>query len=74
MWYVTIASMVFVFWFGLFLADTSTPKNHVDSWLVLLIAPWFWPIVVPLSIVELIVKASQKQELRQSSPKEQIVS
>ena len=53
MWYLTIASAVFVYFLGFFIADTSTPKNHLDSWLVLLIAPLFWPIVVPMSILEL---------------------
>ncbi len=62
MWYITVASAVFVYWLGLFIADTSTPKNHVDSWLVLLIAPWFWPIVVPMSILELTRKASKKKK------------
>ena len=63
MWYLTIASTVFVYWLGLFMRDNSTPKNHLDSWLVLLIAPLFWPIVVPMSIRELMGKASTKQDL-----------
>lgn len=67
MWYLTIASTVFVYWLGLFMNDDSTPKNHVDSWLVLLIAPLFWPIVVPMSIWELAGKASKKQDLTQES-------
>jgi len=67
MWYLTIASTVFVYWLGLFLRDDSTPKNHVDSWLVLLIAPLLWPIVVPMSICELAGKASRKQDFSQDS-------
>ena len=67
MWYLTIASIVFVYWLGLFMRDNSTAKNHLDSWLVLLIAPLFWPIVVPLSICELMGKASSKQDLSQKS-------
>ncbi len=67
MWYLTIASTVFVYWLGLFMSDNSTPKNHLDSWLVLLIAPWFWPIVVPMSIWELVGKAAKKQDLSQES-------
>ncbi|MGK7892146.1 MAG: hypothetical protein AB4372_00435 [Xenococcus sp. (in: cyanobacteria)] len=67
MWYLTIASTVFVYWLGLFMRDNSTPKNHLDSWLVLLIAPLFWPIVVPLSICELMGKASGQQDLSQKS-------
>ena len=59
--YLTMATVVFVVWFCLFLLDETTPKNHFISWLVLLIAPLFWPIVVPLSIKELIVKARKKR-------------
>ena len=52
---------VFCIWFCLFMADKTTPKNHLVSWIVLLIAPLFWPIVLPLSIRELILKARNKQ-------------
>lgn len=58
MWYLTISGTVFCYWLGLFFADRSTPKNHLASWLILIIAPLFWPIVVPVSIVELITKSS----------------
>lgn len=58
MWYLTISVTVFCYWLGLFLADRSTPKNDLASWLILIIAPLFWPIVVPVSIVELITKSS----------------
>lgn len=67
MWYLTIASAVFFYWLGLFMRDNSTPKNHLDSWLVLLIAPLFWPIVVPMSIWELVGKTTKKQDLSQES-------
>ena len=56
-----MATVVFAVWFFLFLLDKTTPKNHFISWLVLLIAPLFWPIVLPLSIKELIVKARKKR-------------
>ena len=56
-----IATAVFCVWFGLFLLDKTTPKNHFISWLVLLIAPLFWPIVLPLSLKELIVKARSRR-------------
>ena len=67
MWYLTIASAIFVYWLGAFMADTSTPKNHLDSWLILLIASLSWPLAVPMSILELTRKASKKRELRQKS-------
>ena len=52
-WYWTIALMVFIYWFTIFLQDTSTLKTDLMSWLVLLIAPLFWPIVLPISSWEL---------------------
>ena len=67
MWYLTIATAVFMYWLGLFIADSSTPKNHLDSWLVLVIAPLFWPIVVPLSIWELIRKTPKNPDFREKS-------
>jgi len=55
-WYLAIALIVFCIWFVLFWLDTTTPKTHLLSWLVLLIAPLFWPIVIPPSCIELIGK------------------
>ena len=59
--YFAIAAAVFCIWFCLFMLDKTTPKNHFISWIVLLIAPLFWPIVLPLSIRELIVKARKRK-------------
>lgn len=65
MWYLTVSATVFCYWLGLFFADRSTPKTHLASWLILLIAPLFWPIVLPVSIVELVTKsnAAKKKDL-----------
>lgn len=52
-WYLAIASIVFVYWLMLFYLDETTSKFDPISWLVLLIAPWFWPIVLPISSWEL---------------------
>jgi hypothetical protein len=62
MWYATISVTVFCYWLGLFIADKSTPKTHIASWLILLIAPLFWPIVLPVSIVELVTKSSSSRK------------
>ncbi len=51
--YFIIALIVSGLWLWLFWKDTTTPKTNLISWLVILIAPWFWPIVLPLSIAEL---------------------
>ena len=55
--YGLIALLLFGFWLSLFLLDSTTPKTDKTSWLVLFIAPLFWPIVLPLAIRELIQKS-----------------
>ena len=52
-WYLTIVLMVFIYWLMLFYTDESTSKFDLTSWIVLLIAPWFWPLVLPISSWEL---------------------
>ena len=56
--YGMIALMLFCFWLSLFLLDSTTPKNDKFSWLILLIAPLFWPIVLPRAVWELIHKST----------------
>ncbi len=60
-WYLTIALMVFCFWTIMFFQDNTTPKDHQLSWLILLIAPLFWPIVLPICTWELTSKALNNQ-------------
>ena len=61
MWYLTVSATVFFYWFSLFMADKSTPKNDFASWMIILIAPLFWPIVLPVSAIELITKSALKE-------------
>ena len=61
MWYLTVSATVFLYWFSLFMADKSTPKNDFASWMIILIAPLFWPIVLPASAIELITKSATKE-------------
>ena len=56
-WYWTITLMVFVYWLMLFFHDQSTLKNDLTAWAFLLITPFFWPIVLPISSWELSRKA-----------------
>lgn len=56
-WYWAIYWMVFVYWFILFLQDETTPNSDLISWIILLIAPLFWFIVLPISSWELSRKA-----------------
>ena len=55
--YGMISLILFCFWLSLFLRDSTTPKTDKTSWLVLLIAPLFWPIVLPIAIWELMRKS-----------------
>ncbi|MEB3281378.1 MAG: hypothetical protein VKK42_20885 [Lyngbya sp.] len=50
--YILGAVTTFVVCLSKFLRDQSTPKNHGISWLILLEATFFWPIVIPLSCLE----------------------
>ena len=56
-WYWSIYVMVFVYWWILFRQDKSTPNNHLVSWAFIIIAPLFWPVVLPISSWELSRKA-----------------
>jgi hypothetical protein len=48
--YLAGATVVFGILLNAFLRDTTTPKTHVASWLVLAIATIAWPIVLPSMI------------------------
>ncbi|HHP7230022.1 MAG TPA: hypothetical protein ACFCUY_04085 [Xenococcaceae cyanobacterium] len=54
--YIIISLICFLLWLWLFTQDKTTPNNHLLSWIILLFAPWFWPIVLPISLWELINK------------------
>lgn len=61
MWYLTVSATVFIYWFSLFIADKTTPKSDFASWIIILIAPLFWPIVLPISALELMTKSALKE-------------
>lgn len=44
-----------------FWSDSSTPKNHKLSWLIVLVASLLWFIAIPLSIVEFSYKSLRRQ-------------
>ena len=52
-WYWIIALMVFFKWLMNFNLDRTTSKLDLTSWIVILIGPLFWPIILPLSNWEL---------------------
>lgn len=51
--YFSIALIVFLVWFKCFWNDTATSKNDLISWIALVIGPLVWPVVLPVSILQL---------------------
>jgi hypothetical protein len=62
MWYLYGISIFFCYWLIFFLKDKTTPKNHLLSWMVLLVAAGIWPLSALLAIIELIDKARNKHD------------
>ncbi|WP_242728725.1 hypothetical protein [Microcoleus vaginatus] len=56
--YFSIALIVFLVWFKSFWNDTATSKKDVISWIALIMGPLFWPVVVPLSLLQITSKKS----------------
>ncbi len=52
--YFSIAAVVFAILFVLFASDRQTSLTDRASWFVLLLATLFWPITVPISLLELL--------------------
>ncbi len=50
--YVAISLTIGFICLRVFLQDRSTPKTDTMSWIVLLEAALFWPLVLPLSYLE----------------------
>ena len=59
--YFSIALIVFVVWFIVFWNDTSTSKKDLLSWVALLLGPLVWPVVLPLSLFQMVSKRSVVQ-------------
>jgi hypothetical protein len=60
--YLFIASIVFAIWFTIFWNDAGTPKNDLISWVALVFGPLLWPIVLPISLLQLWSKKPEVQE------------
>ena len=56
-WYFTVALMLFSLWLTLFLQDDTASKSDWICWLIVIIAPFFWPVVLPVASWELANKA-----------------
>jgi len=56
--YFSIALIVFIVWFKSFWNDTATSKTDLISWIALIIGPLIWPVVLPLSLLQITSKKS----------------
>jgi hypothetical protein len=54
--YSVAAITAFCAWFKLFVEDTTTAMNDYRSWLMLMIASLAWPVVIPVALIELLLK------------------
>ncbi|MCU0570318.1 MAG: hypothetical protein MUF49_27570 [Oculatellaceae cyanobacterium Prado106] len=59
--YFPIALFLFCIFLGFFLADSSTPKNDAVSWMTLVVAAAFFPVVVPMAVLERLLKRRSPQ-------------
>ena len=59
--YFSIALIVFLVWFKSFWNDTATSKKDLISWIALIIGPLAWPVVLPVSILQILSKNSVVQ-------------
>ena len=59
--YFSIALIVFVVWFIVFWNDTSTSKKDLLSWVALLLGPLVWPVVLPISLLQITSRKSVVQ-------------
>ena len=65
--YFSIALIVFLVWFKTFWNDTATSKKDLISWIALVIGPLVWPVVLPLSLLQI----SNKKSVAQTAKYEQ---
>jgi hypothetical protein len=56
--YTSGAFLVFSLSLRAFLKDDSTPKNDLVSWLVVLVATVFWPLVLPSILRKKLLKSA----------------
>jgi hypothetical protein len=55
--YLSIALFTFLILLSAFLFDRSTPKTHWRSWQIVVLGSFFWLVVIPLSVFEVVRKS-----------------
>jgi hypothetical protein len=61
MLYLIPAALVFSTALQAFLEDETTPNNHFDSWVMLVVASVLWPLTLPC-VVNRLAKDTLKSE------------
>ncbi len=58
--YILVMPVLFINWFGMFQQDTeASATDRKLSWIVLCLATLAWPVVLPLTYVELLSKVKR---------------
>ncbi|WP_239005370.1 hypothetical protein [Gloeothece citriformis] len=60
-YYFLISFVLFIYWLKFWLTDSTTPKTHLKSWLILMVGTSLWPLVLPFAYLELLTKISQQR-------------
>jgi hypothetical protein len=71
--YFSIAFIVFCTWFKSFWNDTATSKKDWKSWIVLLMGPLLWPVVLPLSMLQINVNKKAPVQAKYDREGEEIL-
>ena len=61
--YFIPAALVFLTALHAFLEDESTPKTHLDSWVMVVVASTLWPITLPAIMNHLVSEASRNDKV-----------
>jgi hypothetical protein len=71
--YFSIAFIVFCVWFKSFLNDSTTSKKDLKSWIILVMGPLLWPVVLPLSMLQLNVNKKAPVQAKYDREAEEIL-
>lgn len=61
-YYLFISLTMFTLWLRVFLADSSTKKTDIISWIALIIGSTLWPLVLPFAYLELNSKRTKQKQ------------
>ncbi|MBW4515627.1 MAG: hypothetical protein KME11_10415 [Timaviella obliquedivisa GSE-PSE-MK23-08B] len=62
--YLPIASLMLCIFLGGFLADHSASKADVISWVAVFVGSVFFPVVIPIALIERLLRANLPKPVR----------